>query len=58
MTQLDFIVLALLGISAAIGFSRGAIREVFALVALAGLKNQWRAVWPTLAPADSAPVRV
>ena len=34
MTQLDFIVLALLGISAAIGFSRGAVREVFALVAL------------------------
>lgn len=34
MTQLDLIVLALLGISAAIGFSRGAVREVFALVAL------------------------
>jgi len=34
VTQLDFIVLALLGISAAIGFSRGAVREVFALVAL------------------------
>ena len=34
MTQLDFIVLALLGISAAIGFSRGAVREIFALVAL------------------------
>ncbi len=34
MTQLDFIVLALLGISATIGFSRGAVREVFALVAL------------------------
>ena len=34
MTQLDLIVLALLGISAAIGFSRGAVREVFALAAL------------------------
>lgn len=34
MTQLDFIVLALLGVSAAIGFSRGAVREIFALVAL------------------------
>lgn len=34
MTQLDFIILALLAVSAAIGFSRGAVREVFALVAL------------------------
>lgn len=34
MTQLDFIILALLAISAAIGFARGAVREVFALVAL------------------------
>ncbi|MBL8553335.1 MAG: CvpA family protein [Phenylobacterium sp.] len=34
MTQFDFLVLALLGISAAIGFARGAVREVFALMAL------------------------
>ena len=34
MNQLDFIILALLGISAAIGFGRGAVREIFALVAL------------------------
>ncbi|WP_397423460.1 CvpA family protein, partial [Phenylobacterium sp.] len=34
MTQLDFIILALLAVSAAIGFSRGAVREVFALGAL------------------------
>lgn len=34
MTQFDFIVLALLAISAAIGFSRGAVREIAALVAL------------------------
>ena len=34
MTQLDFIVLALLAVSAAVGFARGAVREVFALVAL------------------------
>jgi len=34
LNQLDFIILALLGISAAIGFGRGAVREVFALVAL------------------------
>ena len=40
------------------GFLGFAALAVFALVALAGLKNHWRAVWPTLAPADSAPVRV
>jgi membrane protein required for colicin V production len=34
LTQLDFIILALLAVSAAIGFSRGAVREVFALGAL------------------------
>lgn len=34
MTQFDFLVLALLGISAAIGFARGAVREIFALMAL------------------------
>jgi len=34
MTQFDFLVIALLLISAAVGFARGAVREVFALVAL------------------------
>lgn len=34
MTQFDFIVLALLLISAAVGFARGAVREIAALVAL------------------------
>lgn len=34
MTQFDIIVLVLLGISAAVGFARGAVREVVALVAL------------------------
>lgn len=34
MTQFDFLVLALLGISAAVGFFRGAVREIAALVAL------------------------
>lgn len=34
MTQFDLLVLALLGVSAAVGFIRGAVREVFALVAL------------------------
>ncbi|MDZ4376234.1 MAG: CvpA family protein [Phenylobacterium sp.] len=34
MTQFDFLVFALLGISAAVGFARGAVREVFALAAL------------------------
>lgn len=34
MTQFDFLVLGLLGISAAVGFARGAVREVFALAAL------------------------
>lgn len=34
MTQFDFLVLGLLGVSAAVGFARGAVREVFALVAL------------------------
>ena len=34
MTQFDFLVLALLAVSAAVGFSRGAVREVVALAAL------------------------
>lgn len=34
MTQFDFIVLGLLLISAAVGFARGAVREIFALTAL------------------------
>lgn len=34
MTQFDFLVLGLLGVSAAVGFARGAVREVFALAAL------------------------
>ncbi|MDB5451599.1 MAG: hypothetical protein JWO33_177, partial [Caulobacteraceae bacterium] len=34
LTQFDFIVLALLLISAAVGFARGAVREIAALVAL------------------------
>jgi membrane protein required for colicin V production len=34
VTQFDFLVLGLLLISAAVGFARGAVREVFALVAL------------------------
>ncbi|OHB28419.1 MAG: hypothetical protein A2790_15475 [Phenylobacterium sp. RIFCSPHIGHO2_01_FULL_69_31] len=34
MTQFDFLVLGLLAISAAVGFVRGAVREVFALAAL------------------------
>jgi membrane protein required for colicin V production len=34
VTQFDFIVLGLLLISAAVGFARGAVREIFALVAL------------------------
>lgn len=34
MTQFDFLVLGLLLISAAVGFARGAVREVFALLAL------------------------
>ena len=34
MTQFDFLVLGLLLFSAAVGFARGAVREVFALVAL------------------------
>ena len=41
-----------------LGFLGFAALAVFALLALAGLKNQWRAVWPTLAPADAAPFRV
>jgi membrane protein required for colicin V production len=36
MTRFDLIVLVLLGISAAVGFARGAAREVAALVALVG----------------------
>ena len=34
MSQFDIIVLILLGVSAAVGFFRGAVREVFALMAL------------------------
>jgi membrane protein required for colicin V production len=34
VTQFDFIVLALLAVSAAVGFARGAVREIAALVAL------------------------
>ncbi|HEX7886307.1 MAG TPA: CvpA family protein [Phenylobacterium sp.] len=34
MTQFDLLVLGLLGVSAAVGFIRGAVREVFALIAL------------------------
>jgi membrane protein required for colicin V production len=34
LTQFDLIVLVLLGISAAVGFARGAVREIVALVAL------------------------
>jgi membrane protein required for colicin V production len=34
LTQFDFILLALLAISAAVGFARGAVREIMALVAL------------------------
>ena len=34
MTQFDLLVLVLLGVSAAIGFSRGAVKEVVALLAL------------------------
>jgi len=34
MTQFDIIVLVLLGISAAVGFMRGAVREIAALLAL------------------------
>lgn len=36
MSQFDLLVLALLGVSGAIGFARGAAREVFALLALIG----------------------
>jgi membrane protein required for colicin V production len=34
MTQFDILVLVLLGVSAAIGFSRGAVKEIVALLAL------------------------
>lgn len=34
MTQFDILVLVLLGVSAAVGFSRGAVREIVALLAL------------------------
>jgi membrane protein required for colicin V production len=36
VTQFDIIVLVLLGISAAVGFARGAVREIASLVALVG----------------------
>ncbi|MES2341243.1 MAG: nitrate/nitrite transporter [Pseudomonadota bacterium] len=41
-----------------LGFLGFAALALVALVALTSLKNHWRAVWPTLAPADSVPVRV
>jgi len=43
-----------------LGFLGFAGLALFALLALAGLKNRWRAVWPTLARADgdAVPVRV
>ena len=41
-----------------LGFLGFAALALFALVALTSLKNHWRAVWPTLAPADAVPVRV
>lgn len=41
-----------------LGFLGFAALALFALVALAGLKNHWRAVWPKLAGDDAAPVRV
>ncbi|WP_304189677.1 NarK/NasA family nitrate transporter [Phenylobacterium aquaticum] len=43
-----------------LGFLGFAALALFALVALAGLKNKWRAVWPTLANSDgdAVPVRV
>jgi NNP family nitrate/nitrite transporter-like MFS transporter len=42
-----------------LGFLGFAALALVALIALAGLKNQWRAVWPTLAGDDAtAPVRV
>ncbi|MDO8377372.1 NarK/NasA family nitrate transporter [Phenylobacterium sp.] len=41
-----------------LGFLGFAALALFALVALTSLKNHWRAVWPTLAPTDSVPVRV
>jgi membrane protein required for colicin V production len=34
VSQFDFLVFALLGVSAAVGFFRGAVREIFALMAL------------------------
>jgi membrane protein required for colicin V production len=36
VTQFDLIVFALLAVSAAVGFARGAVREIFALAALIG----------------------
>lgn len=36
LTQFDFIVLGLLAMSGIVGFMRGAVREIFALVALVG----------------------
>jgi NNP family nitrate/nitrite transporter-like MFS transporter len=41
-----------------LGFLGFAVLALFALVALAGLKNHWRAVWPKLTGDDAAPVRV
>jgi NNP family nitrate/nitrite transporter-like MFS transporter len=41
-----------------LGFLGFAALALFALVALAGLKNHWRAVWPKLAGDNAAPVRV
>ncbi len=41
-----------------LGFLGFAALAVFALLALLALRNQWRAVWPTLSASDAAPVRV
>jgi membrane protein required for colicin V production len=50
LTQFDLIVLALLFISAAVGFSRGAVREVAALVALIAAAALAIFGFPTFAP--------
>ena len=41
-----------------IGFLAFAVLALLALVALIGLKNHWRAVWPTLQGGDPVPVRL
>ena len=40
------------------GFLGFAVLALLALTALVGLKNHWRARWPSLASAEAAPVRV